>query len=1204
MKKDDFVEELLLDNSKRRPISQRMGMMILFLLCMAFTTAVQAQEKVTVSAKGKTISEVFQLIEKSTHYVFLFEEEVQPELQKVVAIDVKDKLIEPVMTELLRGTELRFKVSDRQVVVYKSKFERGGVKLTQLTGTVMDENGAPMIGATITVSSSDGKKQHTTTGMDGSFRLERLGNETSVTASYVGYESSTIRVKGENNNFLFALNPSVEDIDEVVVTGYATYNRGQYVGAVNQVKADDIKIAGETSIDQMLQGVIPGMSVVNVTGKVGGTPKVRIRGTSTLLGNQEPLWVVDNVIQTNPTPIPNDASPLSSDMADMMQTAGNAISWLNPADIETITVLKDASATAIYGSQASNGVIVITTKKGKNTRGGIDVSYSGGVTVTQKPTYGLYDMMNSQQYMEFSQQVYQDRDSYTREILPVGYAGLLQQLQNKEISKAEFDAQFRVMEKRNTDWFDLLFRTPISTQHNVTFSTGNDKLQSRVSLGYNSTMGEAKGNDMKTFTASANTTFRPNSKLSIDFSLNGTYREANDFYSGVSPYEYAMNTSRALPMYNEDGSLYSYPTYGSTSYAIKDKHFYNYNIQNEMDNSGAKNTTNMFQAALSLKWDVVKHLQLQGDASVNISSNKLKSYATEYSNYITQIRGYEIGEVQPNSEAELSSPLPYGGLLNTNNQNTMNYSFRGALVYNNTFNEKHNVVLNLGTQLTSIQTDGNAALRYGYLRYRGETFATVPANSDLHNAAGSTPTTDLHENMRQGSSVVNTRDNKLSGYFTAVYSFDNRYVLNLNGRLDASNRFGQDENKRFNPTFSLGAKWRIGEEPWMDWARNWYDMFDISFSYGWSGNAVTAVSPYLIAKDGGIHTYLKQYYLSVVSLPYPDLGWEKTRDWNLGVDFSFFDGRLSAGFNYYSKRSKVLSSQDVAAEYGVPSAYIDGTVMKNYGYEFIISGTPIRTKDWTWSLSFNTSRDYNRVENNELINTPSDYLSGSAIVEGKPYGTIFAYDFAGLDPENGRPIFNGLEKEETPVDFKDYLVEAGCIEPDIAGGISTSLRYKNFHLRAQFAMSLGAQAYLPNYFASSGAPRPEENVPVYMLDRWRQPGDELLTDIPSIPAGNPNNLDVTLNYGKTNYWTSLYDMYNQSTARIADTDFIRCRSISLQYDFEKEFLSRLGIRNAYVTASLTNPFFIAFDKKWDGRDPETSSWPARRSLSLSLNLTF
>lgn len=1074
-----------------------------------------------------------------------------------------------------------------------------------LVGTVTDEKGEPLIGVSIKFKDNN---YGTTTSSDGSFHLptSKVSSGT-IVFSYLGMQTKELKYTGQSKvNIVMA--EDAKTTDEVVVTGYGSYNRGRYVGAVNQVKGSDVLVANEASIDQMLQGVIPGMSVVNVTGKVGGTPKIRIRGTSTLLGNQEPLWVVDGVIQTNPTPIPNDASPLSSDMDDMLQTAGNAISWLNPNDIETITVLKDASATAIYGSQASNGVIVITTKKAKpNTP--LSINYSGSVSITQRPSYGLYDMMNSQQYMEFNQQMYQDRDSYTFQVLPIGYAGLVQQLQQKKITQSEYEQQFREMENRNTDWFDLLFRTPVSTQQNISISGGTEKLQSRLSLGFNTTPGEAKGNSLMSVTASSANTYRFNDKVTVDFNLSGSYRKTDDFYSGVSPYEYAMKTSRALPLYNADGSLYYYPVYGSTSHSILNRDYYNYNILNELANTGNRGTNQTFQASASLRWDIIRHLQFQGDASLSLASVTSKQWATEYSNVIANIRGYEVGEVAVNSDAEKSSPLPYGGLLNTSDQKTVNYSVRGSLVYNNTFAKKHAVTFNLGMQVTSNKIDGNTALRYGYLRYRGETFATVPEHSQLGTVTGNRYYYDLAEQMRQGTSVVNTRSNQLSEYMTAVYSYDNRYVVNLNGRLDASNRFGQDENKRFNPTFSLGAKWRIGEEPWMQWAHNWYDMFDISFSYGWRGNAVTEVSPYLIAKDGGLHTYFHQYYLTVQSLPYPDLGWEKTKDWNLGVDFSFFDGRLSATFNYYNKNSKVLSSSSVGAEYGVSTAYIDGTTMNNHGYEFIISGTPIRTKDWTWSLSFNTSRDFNKVKNNQFVNSPENYLEGTAIVPGEAYGTIYAFDFAGLDPNNGHPTFNNLTKESKPTDFREYLVKAGNTQPDISGGVSTSLRYKNFHLRAQFAMSFGAQAYLPEYFATSGAPRPEANVPTYMLNRWRKTGDEARTNIPSIPDGNPLLTLVDLPYGTSGTMTSsfsynLYQMYNHSTARIADTDFIRCRNISLQYDIPKSVYARLGMRNAYVSASLTNPFFIAFDSKWQGRDPETASWPARKSFTLSVNLTF
>ncbi len=1068
-----------------------------------------------------------------------------------------------------------------------------------IIGKVQDRNGVALPGVAVMIK---GTSIGTETNTVGNYDLDLKGRSSGVIVfSCLGYSIQEINYTGQTHMNV-TLQDDAQALNEIVVTGYGNYNRSEYVGAVTQIKADDILVPGELTIDQMLQGVVPGMSVINTTGKVGGTPKIRIRGTSTILGNQEPLWVVDGVIQTNPTPVPNDASPISGDMEDLAQTAGNAISWLNPADIESITVLKDAASTAIYGSQAANGVIVITTKKASG--GGLSVNYSGNVNVSQRPTYGLYDMMNSQEWMLFQQEMYEDRNQYTQAILPVGYGGLIQRLQNKEITVQEFEQEFRKMENMNTDWFDILFRSAVSHTHNVSVSAGGEKVQSRFSIGVNDTQGDAKGNDQLQFTASSNTTYRPNTKLSIDLSMNGSYRKVNDFAFGVDPYDYAMNTSRAIPAYNEDGSYFYHEKYGLTSHSIPQKNYYNYNILNEIENTGAETVTHTFQTNLSIRWDFLRHFQFQGDVNMSLASVNMKSWATEYSNYITSIRGYEYGSVLPNSAEELASPLPYGGLLNTQNNSTFNWSVRAAFVYNNTFKEKHRLTMNLGFQMTSNKIDGFTNMRYGYLKYRGEAYANVPTSITPVTGANSQETT-LHEDMKNGSSVVNTISNQLSEYFTAVYSYDDRYVVNMNARLDASNRFGQDQNKRFNPTFSLGGKWRIGEEPFMDFAENWYDMFDISFAYGWRGNAVTAVSPYLIAQDGGIHDYFHQYYLTIKSLPYPDLGWERTRDWNAGVSFSFFKGRLSADFNYYDKYSSVLSSHDIPVEYGDLNAYIDGSIMKNRGYEFIISATPVRTKDWTWSLSFNTSREHNTVENNNRINSPEDYLTGAAIVPGESYGTFWAFDFTGLDHETGHPTFNNMD--ETPEDFREFLVKAGCTEPDIYGGINTSLRYKNLHLRAAFAISLGAQGWLPSYYATSGMPRPEVNVPRYMFDRWREPGDELYTDIPAIPEGNTNATYVTLYYGDdgtSQYNTSIYTMYNQSTARIANTDFIRCRSISLQYDLPKDFVNRIGMINAYVTATLTNPFVVAFDKRWEGRDPETMSWPTRRTFSISLNLSF
>ena len=1186
---------------------------LLLCLWMAFSLDIMAQGKlVTVNFKNTEAAAALQEIEKQSGMKMQYS---YRDLNFKVNYATKNADAVKVVKDIVEPHGFTVKVEKNYLRISRKQGEKGipGI-LRRIFGKVVDENRDPLIGATVKVS---GKNIFAVADKDGNFSIDGVSNGDKLEVSYVGMKSVTVPAKdGE------IVLKEDNTLDDVIVTGYGTYKRGEYVGAVNQIRADDIKIEGEATIDQMLQGVIPGLAVINTTGKVGGTPKVRIRGTSTLLGNQEPLWVVDDVIQTNPLPIPNNASPLSGDMTDLAETAGNAISWLNPSDIETITVLKDASSTAIYGSQASNGVIVITTKKAK--QGNFNVNYSGNVSISQAPSYGMYDMMTSREYMQFNHEMWKDRNSYTQAVLPVAYAGILQKLQRKEISQEEFEHQFRMMENTNTDWFDILFHNALSTQHNVSVSSNRDKLSSRFSIGVNNTMGDAKGNDMFSLTTNMTTTYRPSKKLIIDFSMNGTLRKSRDFAYGVDPYSYAMNTTRAIPAYQEDGTYFYHEKFGRQSYSIPNKLSYNYNILNEIENTGRQTLGNNFQSSLSVKWFVVPHLQFQGFASLGLNTRNVKQWATEYSNYITSIRGYEYGYADPNSVEEQASVLPFGGLLQNNNINTTNYSFRGALVYTNVFNDKHSVTLNLGAQASSNRMKGERDMHYGYLKYRGETFAAVPTDITATPELSKNPA-DLHREMQRNTAVTNTLANQLSEYITAVYSFDNRYVLNLNTRLDASNRFGQDNNHKFNPTFSLGGKWRIGEEHWMESARGWFDMLDLSFSYGWRGNAVTEVSPFLIARDGGMHPYYYQYYLNLVSLPYPDLGWEKTKDWNIGVEMSFFNSRVSANFNYYNKKSNVLAAREVPVEYGEISAYIDGTEMLNNGYELIVSVVPVRTKDWTWSMSFNTSKDFNKVKNNTRVNTPEDYLYGTAIIEGEPYGTFYVYDFTGLDPATGKPSFKNLQSStymgwqrvgttlgpkyevvgEAPETFEGYLVKGGCTQPDVTGGFNTMLRYKNVSLRAQFAMSLGGQKYLPTFYATSGSPRPELNVPRYMLNRWRKSGDELTTDIPSIPMGNPQDNQVTLEYGNgSTYVTNIYEMYNTSTARVADDDFIRCRSISLQFDMPKTWIQKIGMKKAYLTFNVVNPFVITFDKKWDGRDPETGGWPARKAFTLSLNANF
>ncbi|MDR0765841.1 MAG: SusC/RagA family TonB-linked outer membrane protein [Odoribacteraceae bacterium] len=1183
----------------------KLKVMLVLLSCLPISAAVYSQDsKLSLRVENASLEEVIWNLQKKTGFVFMYGTR-EIEHVRGLNIDAHELTVKEILAMCLKGTGLTPEVTGDAVIIRKETPQQPGMVVVK--GKVTDEKGEPLPGATVQVK---GTTLGASVDVKGEFMLSLPARDDIVLSfSFMGMVKQEIAWKGETT-LEVVMKEEIARIEEVVVTGYSTIRKGEYVGAITVVRGEDVYVAGETSIDQMLQGVIPGMSVITRSGQVGSSPKIRVRGTSTLLGNQEPLWVVDGVVQRDPLPVPDNDMSMSADLTEMREIASNAIAWLNPMDVETITVLKDASATAIYGSQAANGVIVITTKKAR--AGDIAVSYSGSYSIGQRPRYGLYDLMNSQEAMQFSKEVYLARESYTQEVMPIGYGGLIQRLHNKEISYDELITEYRKMERQNTDWFDLLFRNSFNHSHNVSISGGTEKVVSRNSFSIQGQKGEAIGNDMLTFTASSNTTFRFGDNLMLNLLLNGSVRETNGFAYGVAPFDYAYNTTRTIPMYNEDGTFFYHEKRGEGSVPVAGKFSYNYNIQNELDNTGNSNATKTLGSTIDLRWKVLPELEYQGLFSYNASSSEIKTYATELSFYITQKRGYEYGTMLPNSTEELASPLPFGGLVQIVDAMNRDYSFRNNLVYSKTFNDAHHLILQAGIEMRSATTNGNTNTRYGYLRYRGESYASVP----LSYLKGTTTTPNtLHEAMRDNASIVDRKNNTLSEYLSVVYNYNERYTLNFNARLDASNRFGQDENKRFHPTWSIGGKWRIGNESLFNTA-TWLNTFDVSASYGYQGNAVESVSPHLIATDGGHSTLFKQYVLNIKSLPYPDLGWEETNSWNLGVDVTLWNNRLNVTANLYRKVSDVLSSREVIVENGMNSATIFGSKMTNRGYDFVVNVVPVRTKDFTWQFSVNSGLARNTITENDRVNSRDEYISGEAIVNGEAYHTFYSYAYDGLRATDGRPLFkypkyegvhigDPLEEEQKTEEFLDYLVKSGTTEPDFSGGFSTMLRYKKFSARAQFAFSFGAQGRLPVFYSSAGAPTPEQNVPRLLKERWQKPGDELKTDIPSIPHGSFHRLDVPLPHpGSSPVTISPYTMYNTSDLRVADTDFIRCRNISLSYDVSTELLKKFYMKRLSVSASMSNPFLVAFDKDWRGYDPETVGWPARRTTSLSINMTF
>ncbi|RFS21778.1 SusC/RagA family TonB-linked outer membrane protein [Chitinophaga silvatica] len=1186
------------------------------LLTTVILQAAAAGNAQTVTISGKTIpfKNVFSAIKQQTGYVVFSNTNTIGE-GATVSLSAKDMPLKDLLDAMLKDLPVTYLIKDKTIVLSR-KASNNYAPPISITGTIKNSNGEPLPGVSVRIKNT---VRGTITTADGTFYFTHLPEETVLQLSILGYESMEIGVKNsgsvytayainktqassllvtEGNNLVMniTLNRKDYEMNNVVITGYMNVNKGSYVGSVFSVKADDIKVAGETSIDQMLQGVVPGMSVMVQSGQVGANPKIRIRGTSTLLGNQEPLWVVDGVIQRDPLPIPNGNGSLAGDVKELRLIASNAISWLNPNDIETITVLKDASATAIYGSQAANGVIVLTTKKARP--GELAVSYTSNLSVGQRPSYGMYDLMNSQELMQLSKDIYEARDSYTNTILPIGYGALIQQLQNKQIDYATYVEKYRKMEQQNTDWFGLLFRNSFNQNHSISISGGTEKITNRTSFSMQQQKGEAKGNDLSTFSASSNTTLRFGKRMTVNFLLNGTIRETNGFAYGVNPFDYAYKTSRTIPMYNDDGTLFYHEKLGESSTVIPSKFSYLYNIQNEINNSGNRNLSTTLASTVDVRYQIAKGLDYQGLLSYTSASSNVKSYATELTHYITQTRGYEFGSVLSNSPQELASRIPFGGLVQLENASNKGYTFRNSLIYNRLFGTRHNTTLQGGIEARSSLQEGSTNTRYGYLRYRGESFAPVPLNPVMLSSFGAT---NLNELMRTNSRIVNQQSNYLSEYFSAVYGYDQRYIFNFNARLDASNRFGQDKNKRFQPTWSVGGRWRVANEEFLR-KQKWLNAFDLYATYGFQGNAVEAVSPYLIATDGGLSSIFKQYTLNIKSLPYPDLGWEKTKSWNLGIDFSVWNGRFNATANWYRKNSNILASREVPVENGMNAATVFGSQMINYGYDLIINLIPVRTKDFMWQFSVNTGLARNKLQENQRVNSLADFLNGSAIVNGEAYSTFYSYAYKGLDHMTGRPTFNNLDIKPTSNQL-DFLVKSGKLEPDFSGGFNTMFRYKNISFYSQFAMAFGASKRTPVYYNKSGAPTPEQNVPRILNDRWKQPGDEQFTNVPAIPTGNPNRMQVTLPL-LTPAYMSPYDLFNQSDYMVASADFIRCRQLSLNYEFNQKLLKKVHVKRLSTSLSLTNPFLITFDKKWRGYDPETAGWPARRMTSISFNMTF
>ncbi len=1144
-----------------------------------------------------SIEQLFKTIHQQTGMSVIYNVKDVRFLKKV-KVSIPHPTVKQALDEVLNPKHVSYVIDKNSIIIKQIT--------TPVTGTVRDKlTGEPLIGASIFDKNS---ATGVVSDVEGEFTIYAKKGST-LTVSYLGYKPMQHKV-GDSETINFDMTPDTKTFDEVVVTGYKVIDKRASTSAITSIKAEDVIRPDALSIDQMLEGQVPDLMFMSNSGESGAAPKIRIRGTSSIIGNREPLWVVDGIVVKDPVPI----SPDELNDPDYVNRLGNAISGLNPQDIERLDVLKDASATALYGTKAANGVIVITTKRGKE--GPATIRYTNSFTWKSRPRYSdrSVDVLNSKERIALSKQLFSDHYVYSYSNTLVGFEYLANELYGGRITQDQFNSQLSWFETVNTDWFNLLTRDSFSQQHTLTVSGGSQKTSYYASIGFTDDNDVVKYNNNKRYNAMVNLDVNFASWLTATFGLNGSVSDRKYYQSSISPLQYAYRASRVIPAYNEDGSLYYYDQkeYQGLSYR--------YNILNELEHSGVDQNGTSVSFNTNFRFIITDWLTANAIFSYSASNTGINSLWGPETYYAAKLRRAELGETPPTDSA-----MPQGGELSVNNTNLRSWTARVQLDWNNYFHDVHNFSGGIGVEASSDSYKGYANTTRGYFPDRGMSFAEGIDISKYTNygswLASNTPY------------LTNSKQNVLSAYITASYNWRRLIFLNANARVDGSNSFGDRANDKLLPIWSVSASFDAAQ---LDFLREltWLDYFSVKGSYGYQGNMLSNQSPVMIIRKGSYNDFYGEYMSTVERNPNPDLRWEKTTSYNLGLEWGFFNRALQFDASFYWKHTKdAFMTKTVSTVNGYESYIVNGGDIDNIGYSFGITGRIINTSDWHWSVSTNFSRAVNMIkslpagESYEL----NDFLNGTAIVKGQPVGTFFSYKFLGLSPVDSGPMFDdwvdhaedlkGLSKYDT---FTSVLSASGSREPIMSGNLSTILRWKNLRMNANFVYSLGAKTRLfgmfgagtesDGVFTKRGEIKSENNLSRDYLKRWQKPGDELNTNIPAIIGQLHDSYFKYLNHwseymdGVQTIASSYWDMFDYSDARVVSSDYLKLNTLSLSYDFPSKLLNCWGCKRLELTVTGTNLFTIC-DRKLKGQTPSQGGFTTiqlsdRPGFSFGLNISF
>lgn len=1158
----------------------------LFFICSLGASAQQLK----LSYSNTPLKSVLKEITNQTGYTFAYSDALKQVNTNITCEINSNEPIQKVLPRILEGKGITFTITGKQIVLAPDDIAiKGGEKAQpggKINGKITDDIGEPLPGVTIQNKTT---QKIVASDLDGYYSIEAKEGDVLSFASIgmIGYDGTV----GKTSILNVQMKPDAIALQDVVVTGYQEVSKNQSTSSVAVVRAENLNLTGVVSIEGALQGQLAGLSVITTNVTPGAAPKVRVRGTATIMGNAEPLWVLDGVILENAVPV--TAAELNS--PDFMNTFNSAIGGVSPNDIESITVLKDASATAIYGTRAANGVIVVTTKKGKISAGRL--SYAHSSTMSLKPSYNSFNLLNSKQRVQLAMENAEDGLTISGD---VGMENLMQDYFQGKIQLNDFQSKVQMMQERNTDWFDLLYRNAYTQTHDLSFSGATEKMDYYVSLGYNGEEGLDKISDYKNLNGMAKVNAEIFTGVKLGATLHLGQRMRDSYFSNIDPFKYAASASRTIPLYNQDGSPFYYRYYNLGGYQ--------FNILNEQKNTKKTSDQTDLKANISLDVKLWKRLKYKGLVSLANSSTKNINYAMENTAYASGLRKYNYGDY---TEKEFNeSPMPYGGFYSEYNLQQKTYMIRNTIEYNGIFfNRDFHFDAMAGQEFRNTDYNGFTANTYGYMHDRGSIHYNPPMGTE---------TGHLLRNLNSRNLIKRSNESYF-GVMSAMYK--NTYVVNANIRFDGSNLFGSNPKYRYLPLWSVSGKWIISNEAALV-NSNVISLLAVRASYGLRGNIVEESSPQLIASALPPNPSTGLLEMIINQPPNPDLKWETTASLNLGIDMAFFNNRLSITADYFRDMSRdLIAFNKISAVSGFLGKYVNYADVKNQGLDISVSGDIIRTSKATWTMSVNMGYVANEVTKSALTPSVSDlvrsiYTPGSVVV-GKPVNSMYSYKFAGLD-EEGLPMFydknDKIIKTNDPemsdlVNDTESLRYEGTRDPKITGGFNNIVKFKNFTFSALFSFGLMGKVRLPA-LAYMTAPIASDNANATILERWRKPGDEKHTSIPKLSGGSSFFYGTD---GNTYYTT---EMFNNSDYCVVSGDYLRLRNITLEYKFPSKIIRNIHIGETSMSGLSikvqANNLFVLANKRLNGYDPETinfstggyGSLPIPKTFSIGLNLNF